>query len=446
MTLSRRRARPAAVVVMVLAVAGAARHVLFTWELPAYRPLTALWGLVFAFGAGLWVVSRGDRPWTVTTEQQARLDRLRVTVNVPLWNEDPAIVDRVLFALLAQTRPPQRIDVIDDGSDVDYTALRVHWERRWPCGTEVRWVRHDVNEGKKHAQAAGTFLTDPAADIIVTVDSDTALAADALAEGLKPFAHRRVQSVAGIELAMNAGVNWLTRTVSARSLFFQLVACGAQSVTGDVLVNRGAFALYRAQLLRDIVPAYLGETFFGMPVRLGDDAALTLFARGRGRAVQQTTAFAFTMYPEDLSHHLRQWIRWMRGSTIRNCWRVRYLPVWSLGWWFTVAGIYGFAASTLLPVDLIVSWPASAGFGGAALVAALAWSYVMALRVLAVHRSDETAVDRWVTWGCYPAAMLWSALVLRPLRWYGIATYRRQGWTTRQDGAEVGIEPEQVAA
>ena len=68
-----------------------------------------------------------------------------------------------------------------------------------------------------------------------------------------------MQSVAGFELAANSGANWLTRTASARSLFFQLVACGAQSAFGEILVNRGAFALYRADLLRDIARLYRGD-------------------------------------------------------------------------------------------------------------------------------------------------------------------------------------------
>ena len=97
---------------------------------------------------------------------------------------------------------------------------------------------------------------------------------------------------------------------------FQTIACATQSLFGDVLVSRGAFALYRAEMIREIVDSYTGETFLGHPVKLGDDAALTLFARGRGRAVQQSSAFALTMYPETLWHHLRQWCRWMRGSTI----------------------------------------------------------------------------------------------------------------------------------
>lgn len=31
-----------------------------------------------------------------------------------------------------------------------------------------------------------------------------------------------------------------------------------------------------------------------------------------------------------------------------------------------------------------------------------------------------------------PAATLWSFLVIRAVRWYGIATCRRTGWLTRQ--------------
>ena len=147
------------------------------------------------------------------------------------------------------------------------------------------------------------------------------------------------------------------------------------------------------------------------------------------------------MYPEKLSHHFRQWIRWMRGSTIRNCWRVRYLPVWSYGWWFTAIGIYMFLASTLLPVLVLATWPMSAVFSEGAMAAMLVWAYLTALRILAVRRSDETWAFRLGTLMCYAPAMLWSAFVLRPLRFYGIATFRRQGWTTRTEGVEVAIAP-----
>jgi hyaluronan synthase len=160
------------------------------------------------------------------------------------------------------------------------------------------------------------------ADIFVTIDSDSALDRRAIAEGLKPFADRRVVSVAGLETAINIDRNLLTRAIGHRSLVFQLFAMSAQSVArGTVLINPGAFSLYRAPMIRKIVPSYLGETFFGVPVTLGDDTALTLYALLHGRAVHQPTAVSLPVYPETLAHHLRQWTRWMRASTIRMLWR-----------------------------------------------------------------------------------------------------------------------------
>jgi hyaluronan synthase len=427
----RRRLAPVAAVGAAAVVAVAMwRHAVFIEAYGAYRALMAAWALAFAFIAFQWLLSWLDRPARVTEAQQRRLDQLSVVVNIPVYNEDPATLDRTLYAVFAQARLPQHVEVVDDGSTVDYSAVRDHWAAAAPPGTALSW-RRKANAGKKHAQAV-TFGTHPEADVFVTMDSDTALERMAIAEGLKPFADRRVWSVAGMELAFNARANWLTRTVSARTLIFQVVACGVQSVLGDVLVNRGPFALYRAQLLRDVLPAYLGETFLGMPVRLGDDAALTLFARGRGRAVQQSSAFAFSMFPESLSHHLRQWERWMRGSTIRNCWRLRYLPLWSFGWWFTFLSTWFFLSSSATTVIAAVDWRSSAGYAGTSLIAMAAWSYLTGLRLLCVRRSDEGVADRVMHVLAYPAAGLWSAFVLRPARFHAIATYRRQGWTTRQ--------------
>ena len=418
-----------------------ARHVLYLCTHPAYQAIIGAWTVLFVLTAVQLILSWRDRPWSSSPAQDDYLARLRVAVSVPVYNEDPVILDRCLWALAAQTRPADLIEVVDDGSDVSYEAIRFYWAGRHGP-TEIRW-RRQPNGGKKVAQAA-TFMSAPEADIFATIDSDTCLERRALEEGLKPFANSAVMSVAGLELAMNSHVNWLTRTVSARTLFFQLVPCRTQSYFGEVLVNRGTFALYRAPLVRDIVPAYIGETFLGQPVALGDDAALTLFASDAGRAVQQSTAFAFTMSPEKLSHHFRQWTRWMRGSAIRNCWRVRYLPLWSWGWWYTVAGIYTFLASVALPVVVACTWPRSEDFTVATFAAMISWSYLTGLRVMAVRRSDESTVFRIGTWLSYFPATLWCNFVLRPIRLYGILTCLRQGWTTRTQGAESLTVPEEI--
>jgi hyaluronan synthase len=440
-----RPGRPLAWAAGSLAVAGflLARHGAYVWSHAAWRPLMASWLAGAVLVAVQWLLALRDRP--AAASDRLLLGRLHVTVNVPVFNEAPPILDRCLWALVNQTRPPDHVHVVDDGSAVSYSQLRGHWAGRHGR-TLVTWDRYP-NAGKKAAQAA-TFTSTPAADIYVTVDSDSALEHRAIERGLAPFTDPRVQSVAGVVLVDNQRVNWITRTTNSRTLLFQVVACGAQSALGGILVNRGPLAFYRAPMIRDIVPAYLDETFFGRRIKLGDDAALTLFAQGRGRTVQQSDSFAFSAYPETVSHHLRQWTRWMRGSTIRNCWRVRYLPAWSYGWWFTVVNLYLFLISCALPPAVAATWPRSEGVALWILAALVPWAYLTGLRILTVRRSDETAWDRLMSLAIYPGAVLWGLLVLRWLRFLGIATWWRQEWNTRQDGAENLTAPDrqQVAA
>lgn len=411
----------------LLALAGLTRHAWAAAADPQQRTIQVLWAAGFAWMGAQWVLSWLDRPRTVRPWKQRILDTLHVAVIIPLYNEDAAIVDRVLYAIARQSRPVQRVYVIDDGSTVDYSAVRDHWQVHGP---PLTWMRQ-ANAGKKHAQAA-VFTTDRDAHVFVTIDSDTMLEQRAIAEGLKPFADARVMSVAGFEVAANPDTNWLTRTASARSLAFQVTACGVQSAFGEILVNRGAYALYRAQLLRDVAHAYINETFRGVPIRLGDDAALTLFARGRGRTVQQPSAFSFTVYPETLSQHFRQWIRWMRATLIRDCWRLRYLPWSSYGLWFTIVNSVAFLATTALPILIAANWPASEHFAAAGVLAMTGWAALASLRLLSVRRSDQSMRQHIGTLFYYPAALLWGNFVLRPLRFYGIATWKKQGWATRQ--------------
>lgn len=422
---------------VLVSAGGLSRHIWLAIQEGQERDVQILWAAGFAWMGLQWILSWLDRPRTVSPRQQRYLDSLHVTVVIPVYNEHPPIVDRVLYALASQSRRADRIIVVDDGSTVDYAAVRDHWQARLP----LLWLRQR-NGGKKHAQVHA-FQADSAANIFVTIDSDTALERNAIKEGLKPFANPRVQSVAGMETAANPHTNWLTRTASVRSLFFQITACGVQSAFGEILVNRGAFALYRAPLLRDIADAYLNETFLGVPIRLGDDAALTLFARGRGRTVQQPSAWSFTMYPETLRHHFKQWIRWMRATLIRDFWRLRYLPLSSYGWWFTVINTISFWAMTATPVLVAVMWPQSAHFAETGYLAMSAWASVTSLRLLCVRRSDDSWLNRIAVLFYYPAALLWGNFVLRPLRLYGMATWKRQGWVTRRK-VEVSLEGERV--
>jgi hyaluronan synthase len=393
--------------------------------------LLGTWTVTLAFIVLQLVLAWSQKPVTVSQREQAGLDQLFVTVVIPCYNEDPRILDRTIVSLFCQTRLPDHIEVVDDGSSVDYSAVRDFWLAQRVPSVCFTWVRQR-NAGKKHAQAV-TFTSDRHADIFVTIDSDSALDRHAIAEGLKPFADRRVVSVAGLETAININRNLLTRAIGHRSLVFQLFAMSAQSVArGSVLINPGAFSLYRAPMIRKIVPSYLGETFFGVPVTLGDDTALTLYALLHGRAVHQPTAVSLPVYPETLAHHLRQWTRWMRASTIRMLWRLRYLPVLSYGWIFTLYTIGSFLFSVAMTIAIPLAWPGSEKLLLASLAAMVIWPLSISLRLATVRRSDQGIGSRLAGVALLPAAALWYVVVLRQIRFYGIATCWRQGWVTRQ--------------
>jgi hyaluronan synthase len=210
---------------------------------------------------------------------------------------------------------------------------------------------------------------------------------------------------------------------------------------GSVLVNSGPLAAYRAAVIRDNLDSYLNETFRGHPVMFSDDSLLTLYALLRGRTVQQPTAIVFTALPERASHFARMYMRWMRGSTIRSLWRLRYLPVTGSAYWAHLIRWFTVALSTTVLGWLLLVEPLRYGNRPSAtfLVVPLLIGWAQALRYLGVIRSDERIRERAVTWLLMPLAVLGSWTVLRAMRWYGMATCARTDWGTRQDGAEVTL-------
>lgn len=391
-------------------------HRLVQYHVP---PLAAgVWALGFIAVTGQVLLAWLGRPY------RCRPAPGQVVVIIPCYNEDPPLLARVLESLRHQTMKPDRVIVCDDGSKVSYEQVRA----RYP---EVTWLRQE-NAGKKHAQAA-CFRAAPDAVFFATIDSDSALERRAIENGLRPFTDPRVMAVAGLEWAQNYSKNLLTRAMGARSVAFQLFAMSSQSTArGNVLIAPGAFSLYRAWVIRECLPAYLGETFCGVPVVLGDDTALTMFALMRGRVVQQVTAVSFPAYPEKLSHHLRQWTRWMRASTIRQVWRLRYLPLASYGWWFSVYQLGAFTAGTAASLLAIAAWPASLPLLLGALGGLIAWPLVLASRLVCLKRSDQSSWSLVYGVALMPLAAVWYLLVLRQIRFFGIATCTRQGWVTRQ--------------
>ncbi|MEU6817283.1 glycosyltransferase [Streptomyces sp. NPDC046860] len=418
-------------------IAWTARHVAnlvaFSQGRTSTQSFTLLWAVVF--GSLVWHLGLAwtERPFRTTARQQAQLDKLFVTVNVPVHKEDEEALRRVLEAILRQTRMPQRVQIVTNGlGNPDYSAIRDEWTARaaelFP-EMIVEWVHQDV-PGKRDAQIR-TFKDGGQADIFATMDSDTVMDPKCIEEGLKPFADKRVTSVASVILAFNSR-HPLVRITDPWLLAFQLAVRSAMSKLGCVLVNSGNFSMYRAQVVRDALPAYEREYFLGNQVQFSDDSLLTLFAHLRGRTVQQPSSFAFTVLPEKIGHHWRQQLRWMRGSTIRSIWRFRYLPLKGFAYWEHFAAWLNFVLVSFAFLVLFVLAPI---FNHEVMPFLFLFSvlvaYATGLKYLTIRRSDQSFGSQLVTFALTPVMLVWTALVLRPLRIYAMVTCWKTGWGTR---------------
>jgi hyaluronan synthase len=455
----RRRAILVGTLIFVALAGWAYRHVYAT--IAAIHGHGATFGVVYTISFLLltWQMMLAflERPHVVTRQQQLQLDGLHVAASVPVFNEDPTALRRGLESLLLQTRPLNTIYVVDDGSKLpqfggpDYSSVK-KWFLAEAASQSVRgeWVRQ-INGGKRSAQ--GRMVVDtPEADVYLTLDSDSLLDPTAVDEALKPLANPEIYSVAGVVFNLNNTgrkctpskklIRRVEHVLVARvsSLWFlvgQLVDRSAASTFGAVLVNSGPLALYRASVLRDNLDGYLNEKFFGRSVELSDDSMLTIYALMKGKAVQQPTAFSFSLMPETVQHHIRQYVRWMRGAFIRTFWRFRYLPLSGWAFWSHTLGWAQMGVSTMIFIFLFIVAPAR----HPQLIENLPFLVIIpisiglgqALRTLLIQRNDESLWSQLLTVALAPLTFLWSFFVLRIVRWYAMATCLKTGWGTRQN-------------
>src|SRR5262245_37417059 len=216
----------------------------------------------------------GNRPAETNEFWDAALSNLRVGIVVPFYNEDPDYFTGCLASITRQTRPPDAVWLIDDGSR-DPRCLEIARSFALLKHPFEVHVVHQENAGKRHAQA-NAFRNDRA-DIWLTCDSDTILADEAIEEGLKPFCDRRVYAVAGLTLGHNWKRNVLTRIIDIEFVNSFLIGRASASRSGSVIVACGTIAFYRDKVVYDHLDDYLNETFCGKPVKAGDDRRLTQY-------------------------------------------------------------------------------------------------------------------------------------------------------------------------
>ncbi|MEV7318867.1 glycosyltransferase [Streptomyces sp. NPDC093970] len=391
------------------------------------------------FGALFYRPAKADR------EELLLLDNSWVTAVIPIYNEDPVMFEQGMRSLLAQSRLPNEIHIIDDAS-ADSSGIRAAKKLRREF--EAQGVKYTVsvqpeNKGKREALALG-FEAAPYSDLFLCVDSDTILSRDTVRELLLPMADPKTMASTGMVLALNHDSNIFTRLQDLRYGNSFLFERAAYSRLKSVLCCCGALSVYRGTLVRKYLPDFLNQQFLGKPAVFGDDRRMTNYCLMEGQVVFQETAVGYTAVPEKLPHFLRQQVRWNKSFFRESLWAFTHQKKYRPAFWLTCMElalwlIFGSAMFYSMVILPIMQPARFVNHLGDYLVFMVLMGYLRNVRYLDFPRRGMGFVRRFGMFLLAPLYGVIQLVLLTPLRFYALLTLHKGSWGTRQGGVEVSV-------
>jgi cellulose synthase/poly-beta-1,6-N-acetylglucosamine synthase-like glycosyltransferase len=231
---------------------------------------------------------------------QGHADIGRLSVLIAGHNEADSI-ERCVMSLREQSRPPDEIIVVSDGStDRMPEKLRQLQERGLIQEAHCTQVR----SGK--SAAVNLALRRATGEIVVNVDCDCTFDRNALKAIVEPFRDARTGGVAGNIVVGNATHNLITAFQAIEYLISISQGKQAADFTDQMSCISGAFGAFRRTAL---------ERVGGLDAGGGEDLDVTLRLRKWGwRTLFAPEAICYTNVPENFHALVRQRFRWERDA------------------------------------------------------------------------------------------------------------------------------------
>jgi hyaluronan synthase len=312
-------------------VRSAERH---RWVRLLERPsmLWALMGsLLLGFRTFLWF---RYRPFPAAHPERAP----HLTVIIPAYNEGPMVAHSIDSVARARY-PRERLEifVVDDGSRDD-TWVHIEAAAARHPGV-VTALKFEQNRGKRAALEAG--FRRAKGEVVVTIDSDSTIEPDTLLAIAGPFRDPKVGAVAGKVVVLNRREGVIPRMLQTRYVLSFDLLRAVQSTYRTVYCCPGALTGYRVSVVRDVLDAWMAQTFLGAPCTYGEDRSMTNFMLDRGfDTVYQRTAVVHTVVPLTYRKLCKMFLRWDRSYVreelrlARIVWKrpagARLIAVWDL--------------------------------------------------------------------------------------------------------------------
>ncbi len=248
-----------------------------------------------------------------------------ISIIVPAYNEDKVLFTHCINSILnTKYTGKKEIIIVDDGSTNNTFDIAQSYQKKYPG--LVRAFKLPKNLGKRKAQARGVL--ESKGEIIITVDSDTILHNNALIEIVKPFSDPKIGAVCGNILILNKNENWLTKFTS--SMYWGAFNMG-RKIHGSLnfmQVCSGALGAYRKDGLLKLLPKYVTQSFYGKPVKIGDDRYLTqrFQTKLRYNIAFAKEAIAWTDSPSSFKKYFIQLLRWRRSTIFESLYLILEFP------------------------------------------------------------------------------------------------------------------------
>jgi hyaluronan synthase len=294
------------------------------WSHTLMRP-SLLWmfmgSIMLVFRTFLWLRYRPAAP-------ARHLDAPVLTVVIPAYNEG-AMVARTIESVARADYPADRLEimVVDDGSRDDTWSYIERAAALFP--PLVTATRFPQNRGKRAALEHG--FRRARGEIVVTIDSDSVIERHTLLAIAGPFRDPKVGAVAGKVAVYNRRRGIIPRMLHVRFVLSFDMLRAAQSTFGTVYCCPGALSAYRLSVVREVIDAWIGQRFLGVPSTYGEDRALTNCILAKGyNTVFQRNAVVHTVVPVTYNKLCRMYLRWER-SYVRE--EIRFARiVWTRPW------------------------------------------------------------------------------------------------------------------
>jgi hyaluronan synthase len=349
--------------------------------------------------------------------------RPTVSIIIPAFNEEEGIVGTVASCIdVNYPRHLVEVIAINDGSTDRTWERMLEAKTRWP---QLYAVDLGRNYGKRGAMAEGVRRA--SGDVLLFVDSDSYLDAEAVTAIVQPFGDDKVGAVVGHADVRNSTVNWMTKMQQVRYYSAFRVIKGTESMlSGTVTCASGCCAAYRRSVVLPLLDEWEFQTFLGRPATFGDDRALTNRILSRHRVVYQASARAETMVPERPRVFFRQQLRWKKSWLRESMQVIRYF--WRKN---PIAAVFTYAS---IAFPFMAPWVVLHAVGGRLLGGQPGglWFYIIGTYAMALLYSLYYAFKRHD--GLWYHGMTFVALYMTVLvfqTYWGILTMRDTRWGTR---------------